>query len=262
VDAVDLDRSAALAARIAVLPSAGSTNDELIMRAGGNDPWPSLSVVATDTQTAGRGRRGRAWVAPPGTSLAASVLLRPDLPSEALGWIPLLTGLAVARTLAAAGADARVKWPNDVLLGGRKVCGILAELLPGGAGVVVGIGINLTLSPDQLPVPTATSLAIEGIALTADEVLAGCLTELRTLVGDLQAAGGDPEGSGLRAAVSAACDTIGRAVRVELPSGEVLLGTAVALGADGRLEVQADATSGGLGKIVSVSAGDVTHLRY
>jgi BirA family biotin operon repressor/biotin-[acetyl-CoA-carboxylase] ligase len=262
VVAVDLDHSAELAARIAVLPSTGSTNDELIARAGGDDPWPHLSVVATDTQTAGRGRRGRAWVAPPGSSLAASVLLRPDLPPDALGWVPLLTGLAVTRTLTAAGADARLKWPNDVLLGGRKVCGILAELLPGGTGVVVGIGINLTLSPDQLPVPTATSLAIEGIELTADEVLAGCLTELRQLLDDLQGAGGDAEASGLSAAVTAACSTIGRPVRVELPSGDALVGMAVGLGADGRLEVRTDPISGGPGKITSVSAGDVSHLRY
>ncbi|BDZ45878.1 biotin--[acetyl-CoA-carboxylase] ligase [Naasia aerilata] len=260
---MDLERTAELAARIAVLPSAGSTNDELVARAGGADPWPHLSVVATDDQTAGRGRRGRVWSAPAGTSLAASVLLRPTLPADALGWVPLLTGLAVTRTLRRLGAEASLKWPNDVLIGERKVCGILAELLPGGGGVVVGVGINLTLTADELPVPTATSLALEGVSADADTVLAGVLGDLTGLLDALVAADGDPDRSGLRAAVMAACSTLGRAVTVELPSGELLRGTAAGLGADGRLEVRPDAASPGLDpKIVSVSAGDVTHLRY
>jgi len=256
---VQLPRSAALVSRLEVLPSAGSTNDELIARATGPEPWPHLSVVATDTQTAGRGRLGRAWVAPAGTSLAVSILLRPGLPPSALGWLPLLTGLAVTRALRGLGAEASVKWPNDVLIGDRKVCGILAELLPDGTGVVLGAGINLTLTADQLPVPSATSLALEGIDAEADEVLASVLAELRSLLDDFTGAGGDADASGLRAAVVAACGTVGRAVRVQLPSGEVLRGTAAGILADGRLEVQ---PQGGTGPALPVSAGDVTHLRY
>ncbi len=131
---MQLPRSAALAARLEVLPSAGSTNDELMARATGEDPWPHLSIVATDTQTRGRGRLGRTWTAPPGRSLAVSVLLRPGLPLDALGWLPLLAGVAVTRALAGLGVPARLKWPNDVLIGDRKVCGILSELLPDASG--------------------------------------------------------------------------------------------------------------------------------
>src|SRR4051812_18958939 len=172
---MQLPRASALTARLDVLDSAGSTNDELRARATGPDAWPHLSAVATDNQLAGRGRLGRVWTAPPGGSLALSVLLRPDLPPEALGWLPLLSGLAVVRTLRGLGADASLKWPNDVLIGDRKVCGILAEMLPDGSGVIVGIGVNLSLTEDELPVPTATSLALEGIAADPDDVAAGIL---------------------------------------------------------------------------------------
>lgn len=256
---VELPKSAALASRIVVLPLARSTNDELLARARGAEPWPHLSVVATDTQTAGRGRLGRAWVAPPGTSLAVSVLLRPALPAAALGWLPLLTGLAVTRSLRRLGAPASLKWPNDVLIRDRKVCGILAELLPDASGAVVGVGVNLSLRAEDLPVPSATSLAVEGIDDDADDVLAGILEEVRALVGALEAAGGDAEASGLRAAVAEACGTIGRSVRVELPSGDVLRGTAAGIAADGRLEVLPE---GRTGPPVPVGAGDITHLRY
>ncbi|WP_210480552.1 biotin--[acetyl-CoA-carboxylase] ligase [Naasia sp. SYSU D00948] len=257
---MELPRSAALAARLEVLPSTGSTNDELIARATGPDPWPHLSVVATDTQTRGRGRLGRTWTAPAGRSLAVSVLLRPGLPLGTLGWLPLLTGLAVARTLAALGGAARLKWPNDVLIGERKACGILAELLPDGSGVVVGVGVNLTLDEGELPVPTATSLALEGLDPDPDALLAGVLGELGSLVDRLAAAGGDAIAAGLRDDVVSACDTIGRAVRVELPSGEVVHGAATGIDGTGRLEVLPDGADAG--NALHVAAGDVTHLRY
>jgi BirA family transcriptional regulator, biotin operon repressor / biotin---[acetyl-CoA-carboxylase] ligase len=258
---VQLPRASAIASRLEVLESAGSTNDELRARATGPDPWPHLSAVATDRQTAGRGRLGRVWTAPPGGSLALSVLVRPGLPFEALGWVPLLAGLAVVRTLRDSGAAASLKWPNDVLLDGRKVCGILTELLPDGSGVIVGIGVNLRLREDELPVPTATSLALEGVPADADDVAAGILGELRDLAGALGAAGGNAEASGLRAAVAAACGTLGRSVRVELPSGGVLRGTATGIDGAGRLEVLPEGEPQDAGA-VAVSAGDVTHLRY
>ncbi len=257
---MQLPRSAALAARLEVLPSAGSTNDELLARASGSDPWPHLSVVATDDQTHGRGRFGRTWSAPPGRTLAASVLLRPALPLDALGWIPLITGVAVARALTALGATVRLKWPNDVLIGGRKVCGILTELMPDGSGVVTGLGINLTLTEDELPVPTATSLALEAVETDADTVLAAVLDELTALVDRFIQSGGDAASSGIRDAVLSACDTIGRSVRVELPSGQVLVGTAVGLDGTGRLEVVPEGADPAAP--AHVAAGDVTHLRY
>src|SRR5690606_15146102 len=113
-------------------------------------------------------------------------------PLERYGWIPLLAGLAMTRAVRAllaggsrATADSVVlKWPNDVLIDGAKVSGILAELLPDGAGVVVGAGLNLSIPREELPVPTATSLTLAGVleqAGLADAALAGYLGELRPL---------------------------------------------------------------------------------
>ncbi|HEY8589263.1 MAG TPA: biotin--[acetyl-CoA-carboxylase] ligase [Naasia sp.] len=266
-----LPRSSAIAARLDILERAGSTNDELRRAAAGPHAgrWPSFSVIATDTQTAGRGRLGRTWSAPPGTALAASLLLRTDLGPSALGWLPLIAGLAMSRALTGLGAAAELKWPNDILIGGRKVCGILAELIPG--GVIVGTGVNLTLREEQLPVPTATSLALAGVDASADAVLAAYLAEMRGELAAFESARGDADASGVRDRVRAACGTLGRAVRVELPTGGALVGTATDLDADGRLLFSpAPAGAGGPAgsdnaqpsKMVAVTAGDVTHLRY
>jgi BirA family biotin operon repressor/biotin-[acetyl-CoA-carboxylase] ligase len=291
---MDLPRSTVLVPRLEVLETAGSTNAELVERASGADAasWPDLSVIVTDHQTAGRGRLGRSWTAPAGTSLAISVLLRPGLPREgrepegfvavpaapalgycppvpiaspdaadelvhdSLGWIPLLAGLATTRAVRSLGAPATLKWPNDVLIGAKKVSGILSELLPAAAGVVVGVGLNLSIPADELPVDTATSLLVAGVSVEADAALVAFLTEFTGVYRAFVAAGGDVQASGLRAAVVEACDTLGRSVRVQLPAGEPLLGTAVDIDTSGRLVVEAN------GRRTAVAAGDVTHLRY
>ncbi len=249
-----------------ILPEAGSTNDELVRRATGTDAanWPDLSVIATGNQTNGRGRLGRAWVSPAGKSLAISVLLRPRtptgdaLPMESLGWIPLMAGLAMTRAVRSAVPEgAALKWPNDVLIDGRKVCGILSELLPDTSGVVIGAGLNLTLEADELPVDTATSLSIAGARDTdPDQLLSSYLRELDALYTSFLAFSGDAVGCGLQRDVVESCETVGRSVRVELPSGDTLLGTATGIDADGRLLVE---TNTG---VSAVAAGDVTHLRY
>ena len=257
--------SRAAASVIDILPEAGSTNDELVSRATGADraDWPDLAVVVTDNQTKGRGRLGRTWVSPPGKAFAASILVRPSetgaqLPMDRFGWFPLIAGLAMTRTLrTVVPAGVALKWPNDVLIGGRKVCGILSELLPDASGVVIGAGLNLTLESEELPVDTATSLLLAGATETdADRLLAGYLREFIALYRSFLAVGGDPDSSGLLRAVGDACDTIGRAVRVELPSGANLLGTATGIDAEGRLLVESETG------ITAVAAGDVTHLRY
>lgn len=254
---MQLPLSRSVSPQVLWLECAGSTNDELRDRATAEPgAWPHLSVVATDDQRAGRGRLGRVWQAPPGRTLAASTLVNAaPLPAAAVGWLPLLAGAALARALAPLVASAvEVKWPNDVLLDGRKTAGILAERLPDGR-VIVGTGINLLLSEEELPVPTATSLALAGATTTgADAVLAGFLTEFSALLVPLLALG-DAEDSGSAAVVSAHCGTLGRPVRVELPDGSVEEGTAVALDADGSLVLERD------GVRRSFSAGDVTHLR-
>lgn len=263
---MQLSRSLAAAADLRFVDEAVSTNDSLAALAVGRGQ-PHFSVLGTLSQTGGRGRLGRTWIAPPGKTLAVSVLLRPILPTglplgmNALGWLPLLAGAAMTASIAELVPRGRttLKWPNDVLIDGRKVCGILAELQPDGS-VVVGSGINLTLSTDELPVPTATSLelaeATEFGDKLVDAVLGGYLERLAVLVDRLAAANGDAEASGLLAEVSAACSTLGSRVRVELPGGDALVGTATALDSSGRLVVEAN------GALQAVAAGDVTHLRY
>ncbi|GAA2749881.1 biotin--[acetyl-CoA-carboxylase] ligase [Amnibacterium kyonggiense] len=255
---MELPRSSALVARLEVVPEAGSTNTDLVRAAvAAPEAWPSPSVLATDHQTAGRGRLGRSWSAPAGASLAVSVLLRPRVPVERLAWLSLAAGAAMAQALAGLGVAARAKWPNDVLIDGRKVCGVLAEALPSGAGVVIGAGLNHALSRDDLPVPTATSLVLEGGPTDADLLVAAYLERLLALTGAFEAAGGDPEASGLRAAVLAISDTVGRRVRVST-GGDPVVGEAVDVDLDGRIVVDRGPVLG----FTACASGDVEHLRY
>ncbi len=269
--------------RFEYLAETGSTNDVLVAHASGTDAaaWPDLSTVVTDNQTRGRGRMGRTWLAPTGKSLAISVLLRPrvgvaSLPIDHFGWFPLLAGAAMTRAVRAivdASLATRVtepdeevprhevtlKWPNDVLIDGYKVSGILSELLPDAEGLVIGTGLNVSLDEHDLPTLTSTSLLlVTGSAPDPDAVLARYLTELRHLTRAFLDAEGDPVRSGLLTAVTELCGTLGGVVRVELPGGTELVGTAIALDPSGRLIVEDQMN----GELQAVAAGDVTHLRY
>lgn len=261
-----LPQSQKQASRLIVLDETGSTNDELVASAATE---PDFSVVVTGSQTAGRGRLGRVWVAPPGASLSVSVLLRPVLPTgqplplEHFGWLPLIAGAAMSAAIQSL-VPGRVglKWPNDVQIDGLKVCGLLAELAPGGDAVVMGSGVNLTLTREQLPTPVSTSLALEGANLEgdalADAVLSSYLQNLRALYEAFLHAGADVGASGTQSLVAGLCTTLGKQVRVELPGGGDIIGTATALDETGRLVVRR--ASDGL--VSAVAAGDVTHLRY
>jgi len=259
---MDYPASRELVPELSVRPSSPSTNVELAERARAAD-LPSFTTVVTTDQTAGKGRLGRTWSAPAGSALAVSVLVVPRTASGPLaldrfGWLPIAAGVAMTDTVARELPDASIgfKWPNDVLVNGRKVCGVLAELLPERGGVVIGAGLNLGMTVEQLPVETATSLSIEGSDADPDTVLAGYLTRLRELVQGYLDTGGDAEASGLAAHARSCCITLGRAVRIELPDGGSLEGTATALDVDGRLVVRlAD------GRDETVAAGDVTHAR-
>ncbi|HEY0258728.1 MAG TPA: biotin--[acetyl-CoA-carboxylase] ligase [Lacisediminihabitans sp.] len=269
--------SVAAAARLEILDEARSTNTELVGRASGLDgeDWPDFSVLVTDNQTDGRGRLGRVWVAPPGRSLAISVLLRPRLPAgeplglEHYGWLPLIAGIAMTKAVAGLLADHTVtlKWPNDVQVDGLKVAGLLAELLPSGEAVVMGAGLNLAFPAEELPTPTSTSLGLNGprrggIALAgealADAALSRYLVELRSLSSEFLRYGADPAASGVSEQLSELCSTLGQEVRVQLPGGDDLVGTAVDIDPTGRLLVRRSSD----GAVVAVAAGDVTHLRY
>ncbi len=243
--------------RLDVVDEAASTNALLKARARSGDS--AGSVVIAEYQSAGRGRLGRTWTAPPRSGLTMSVLVRPyDVDVNRWPWIPLLAGLAVAAAMRReAVVDAEVKWPNDVLVGGRKIAGVLVERVESPtqrAAAVIGIGVNVSLRRDELPVATATSLALEGSATTDRTLLAkAVLRALEGLLTQWQGAAGDPAG-GLSAAYIEACGTLGRPVRVELPSGSSVEGDAVGIDAAGRLLVRSGGTEHAYG------AGDVVHL--
>jgi BirA family transcriptional regulator, biotin operon repressor / biotin---[acetyl-CoA-carboxylase] ligase len=240
---------------VEVLDEATSTNAVAADRARAGAP-EGLVVVA-ESQTAGRGRLDRSWHTPPRASLLFSVVLRPTVPAADWPWLPLLTGHTVAKALRGAGYDAGVKWPNDVLLGDLKITGILVERVdtPSGPAAVVGVGLNVSQTPEELPVPTATSLAVaSGREPDRTEVLMTLLTAFVEAY-DAWQAGGETARDHLASSYAAACVTVGREVRVELPAGEPLVGRATGVDRSGRLVVT------GPGGQTAVGAGDVVHVR-
>jgi BirA family biotin operon repressor/biotin-[acetyl-CoA-carboxylase] ligase len=272
--------------RLELRVETGSTNADAAEAARAGEP-EGLVVVA-ERQTAGRGRRGRAWESPARAGIATSVLLRPGVadpargwppaPPAGYGWLPLLAGVALVSAVARlAELEASLKWPNDLLVatgarrpsgertGQAKCAGILAESVPASdpalpPAIVLGIGLNVTLRVAELPTGRgglpATSLLLAGaVATDRDSLLRCLLRDLADWYARWRAAGGDAEACGLRAAYLARCATLGRAVRVALPSGDELRGTAVSVDPDGRLVVRA-----GHGEH-RVAAGDVLHLR-
>jgi BirA family biotin operon repressor/biotin-[acetyl-CoA-carboxylase] ligase len=243
-------------AALDVVAETGSTSEDLLAAAGAGAAHGT--VLAAEVQTRGRGRQGRRWTSPAG-GLMFSVLLRPAaVPPPGRGWLPLLAGVAVVRAVRAQGvAGAVLKWPNDVLAGGAKLAGILAE--QAGDAIVVGIGINVGTGPADLPPAAPGGLPPASMALSgapgADRgaLLAGILAEVAAWYPAWTASG--PLASGLRAEYLRCCATIGGNVRVELPGGAVLHGIATDIDEVGRLVVD---TGDGP---VPVSAGDVIHLR-
>jgi len=254
-----LVREGGLWREVRVVRQTGSTNTDLASAAG---TTPEGTVLIAEEQTAARGRLDRRWTAPPRSGLFFSVLLRPSqVPLHRWGWLPLLTGVAVATGLSrAAGIDTSLKWPNDLLVNvdgeERKAGGILAERA-GTDAVVIGVGINVTLKADELPVPQAGSLALAG-ALTTDRdpLLRAVLRSLEEWYEKWRDADGAPSASGLQETYAAGCATLGRTVRAELPGDRSVVGEAVAVDGDGRLVL---ATEEGVRE--PVGAGDIVHLR-
>lgn len=239
-------------ARVDVVESTNSTNADLLA----DTSAPDRSVLAAEHQVAGRGRFDRTWTSPARAGLTFSLLLRPDVPMAGWGWLPLLAGLAVREAVAeVTGLDAGLKWPNDLVAAdGRKLAGILAQTA--GAVVVIGIGLNVSTSADELPVETATSLLLAGAPdVDRSALLAGILRRLDARYAQWTDCGGDAAACGLAEAYRSACTTVGRVVRVRLAGDEMVEGTAVDVDALGRLLVRT--TSGDQ----PIGAGDVEHVR-
>ncbi|WP_427133113.1 biotin--[acetyl-CoA-carboxylase] ligase [Pseudarthrobacter sp. S9] len=260
--------------QLTVVESTGSTNADLL-RGVTEDPraWPDLSVLAAEYQSAARGRLDRRWEAPARSAVSVSVVLRPvnaegrPLPTQSYSWLSLLAALALRQALLdTAGIPAELKWPNDVLVRGRKIAGILAQLGPLGDGaappVVLGTGLNVTLTEAELPVPTATSVLLEDPA-TVDrtELLKSYLSHFAVLYRSFCNADGDPAagmagGPSLHKRVEAVLTTLGKQVRAQLPGDHEIIGHASRLDEYGSLMVVDAAAHEHV-----VTAGDVVHLR-
>lgn len=266
--------------RVVLVEQTGSTNDDLVtaLAGPGAGQWPHLSVLVAQRQVAGRGRSGRPWTSA-GGSLTASVVVRSQAPLARWPWLSLLGGLAVARGITRCGSVATgLKWPNDVVVDlpgqaevagwgtGRKVAGVLVDVAAGdGTGpaphrsAVLGLGVNLDQERSALPVPWATSLALAGVPAAGrspQALLAAIGDELVPLLERWESAQGDATASGLLEDVAASCITLGRPVRVRLPGGREMSGTATALAPDGALILERDGAPA-----VPIAAGDVDHLR-
>lgn len=260
--------------RVLVLPQVGSTNDyaSQVLDQRPED-WGAFNLIATDTQIRGRGRLDRIWLAPAGKNLALSFLIRPlfstqTLPLEGYHWLGSLAALALADSLGRMGVAASLKWPNDLLIGQKKLAGILTQLLPekeGGYALVVGLGLNVNLEAAELPVEGATSLLLA----------TGCPHELGALAGEIassfaayyrafEAAGWNPQApldldgrqASLLERLETQTSTLGRRVTLHLPGGQQVQGIAEGLTPGGELELRADS-----GEIRVYRVGDLVHLR-
>ncbi len=257
--------------RVEVVEEAASTNALVAARA--RDGAAEGLVVCAEHQRRGRGRLDRSWTTPARAALTVSVLLRPPaaVTPARWPWLPLLTGLAVARSLEQYGVPAALKWPNDVLIGGAKVCGILLERVEtvGGAAAVlgpalgpaavgpaavVGIGLNVSQEAAELPVSTATSLRLAGYDVDRTALLGGLLLTLWDgYIGWRD--GGVVAQRALRTSYTQGCVSAQRTpLRVELPA-ETVTGLGVGVSETGALRVEV------AGRSRDFSAGDVVHVR-
>jgi BirA family biotin operon repressor/biotin-[acetyl-CoA-carboxylase] ligase len=251
--AAALTTGSALWRSLEVVPEIGSTNAALLAAAA--EDAPEGTVLAAEHQVTGRGRLDRVWTSPPGAGVTVSFLLRPDVPSARRGWLPLLTGVALAEAVGEVpGVRASLKWPNDLLAaGGAKLAGILAEV--GSGAVVVGVGLNVSTRADELP-DTGTSLALEaGRPVDRAAVLLQFLRTFERRYLAWAQALGDPVSSGLARDYLAWCSTVGADVVVTLPDGSALEGVAESVDWDGRLVVRTPQGT------VELASGDVRHLR-
>lgn len=242
--------------RLDVVESTGSTNADLLARHGAGEDIRGAVLVA-EHQSAGRGRQGRSWTTPARSQIALSMGVdAAGRPPSDWGWLPLLTGVAVADAVhATTGISPGLKWPNDILAGERKLGGILAEVASPAPVIVVGLGVNVTLTSDEIAdvAPEATSLLLLGSTmLDRNALLGSILAELSARIDRWHIAGADRT---LVDDYRARSITLGTRVRALLPGDREIVGTATDLDDLGHLHIDTGAQS------IAVSAGDITHLR-
>lgn len=241
------------------VPTTGSTHADLVRQVREGTAGPGTVLVAEE-QTAGRGRAGRQWSCPRGAGLMFSTVIEVTLiPLESRGWLGAVLGLAIRRAIVGLTATTvELKWPNDVLIAGSKCGGILAEMTS--QTVIVSAGLNVSLTAAELPMTrsrvAATSLLLSGAwPVDRNVLLARILDEFATLLDRWQQAGGDVDAGGVRPDYRLACSTLGSAVRIELPGGGAVVGTAVDVAADGGIVIDSRSHRR------TYAAGDVMHLR-
>jgi len=237
-----------------VVAETGSTNADLLAQAEAGADIDG-SVLLAEYQNAGRGRHGRQWSAPRGTQVALSVgVAAASVPHGGWGWLTLAAGVAVADAVAAAGVRAGLKWPNDVLVDGGKLAGILAEVAAPSQVIVLGLGLNVTLTAEQAPDLHATSLLMLGSSAVDRNALARrILRELAVRIDAWRAAGGAD--AALISDYQRYSLTLNSRVRASMPGDRELVGVARSIDETGRLCVDTG------GQTVAISAGDITHLR-
>jgi BirA family biotin operon repressor/biotin-[acetyl-CoA-carboxylase] ligase len=247
-----LTRDSTLWRSLAVVPEIGSTNAALVAAA---EESPEGTVLVAEHQVAGRGRLDRVWTSPPRAGITVSFLLRPDVPAARRGWLPLLTGVALAEAVGeVTGVRASLKWPNDLLAAdGRKLAGILAET--SGTAIAVGVGLNVSTTVAELP-DTGTSLSrVLGATVDRGPVLLAFLRAVERRYRRWTEVLGDPVSSGLAQDYLGWSSTVGTDVAVSMPDGSTLEGTAQAVDWDGRLVVSTPQGT------VELASGDVRHVR-
>ena len=245
---------------IELVETTGSTNADLLTRHARGEDITGLVLVA-EHQSAGRGRHGRSWSTPARSQITFSLGVDASGPPQAAwGWLSLLTGVAVADAVTATtGISPGLKWPNDIMVGDprqgdRKLGGILAEVAAPEPVIVIGVGLNVTLTVAEAPDPRATSLLMLGSTMLDRSALLGSiLAELTARIDRWKTAGGpDP---GLVADYRSRSVTLGTRVRALLPGDREIIGTATDLDDLGQLQIDTGTET------VGVSAGDITHLR-
>ena len=224
----------------------GSTQDDLFQLASNESALPK-TILASEYQTSGRGRLDRTFTAPAMSALTFSIYIEPKVEREEWSFLTLLAGLSVHEALHTLDPQVSIgiKWPNDLLIGEKKFAGMIAQATK--KGVVLGIGINVAMTSEELPVENATSLALEGFAnLDRNQILATIINHLEINVEMWE------HDKSFLAEYRSASVTVGSDVEVTLPGGEILKGRAVGISNAGALLLEDGS---------EVTVGDVVHLR-